>query len=264
MRIMQLRYRFHYTLLSSVGGGISMDDPRHRKSKFDIRQDPRQVPNYTVTESAHCLQLPRTTLRQWVAGRHAPGEQRRWLFEPLIHPASENPRLLSFMNLVEAHVLSALRREHQIRMLQIREALKYLVQCLPSQHPLAEGRFQTDGLSIFIERYGQLIDISQAGQLAMREVLEAYLRRIDRDEAGLAARLYPFTSTSHADTSKTIVIDPTIAFGRPVLANRGIPTIVIAQRYKAGESIDSLVEDYGCERVEIEEAIRCELHLEAA
>ncbi len=52
--------------------------------------------------------------------------------------------------------------------------------------------------------------------------------------------------------------------GRPVLAGRGIPTIVIAQRYKAGESIDSLVEDYGCERAEIEEAIRCELHLEAA
>jgi uncharacterized protein (DUF433 family) len=62
----------------------------------------------------------------------------------------------------------------------------------------------------------------------------------------------------------TVVIDPKIGFGHPVLAGRGVPTIVIAQRYKAGESIASLMRDYGCEQVEIEEAIRCELHLEAA
>jgi uncharacterized protein (DUF433 family) len=120
---------------------------------------------------------------------------------------------------------------------------------------LADQRFETDGLSVFIERYGQLIDIGRAGQLAMRAVLETYLRRIDRDEAGLAARLYPFTSPGHMDTPKSIVIDPTVAFGRPVLVRRGIPTIVIAQRYKAGESIDSLVEDYDCERFEILECM---------
>jgi uncharacterized protein (DUF433 family) len=117
---------------------------------------------------------------------------------------------------------------------------------------------------MFIERYGQLIDIGQAGQLAMHAVLEIYLRRIERDAIGLAVRLYPFTSPNHTETSRSIVIDPTIAFGRPVLARRGIPTVVIAQRYKAGESMDSLVKDYGCEQVEIEEAIRCELHLKAA
>lgn len=200
-----------------------MDRSWQGKSNFEMRQDPREVPNYTVTEGAHCLQLPRTTLRQWIAGRRDPGERQGWLFEPLIQPASEHPLLLSFMNLVEAHVWSALRREHRVRMVQIREALKYLAQYLPSRHPLAEGRFQTDGLSVFIERYGQLIDIGRAGQVAIRKVLEAYLRRLDRDEAGLAARLYPFTSTTHLDTSKSIVIDPTIAFGRPVIASRGSP-----------------------------------------
>jgi uncharacterized protein (DUF433 family) len=241
-----------------------MAEASQKDVAFDISEDAREIPNYTVSEAAHCLQLPRTTLRPWVAGRRAPRHRNRWLFERLIQPASEKPPLLSFMNLVEAHVLSALRREHQIRMVQIRQALRYLSQYLPSPHPLADQRFETDGLSVFIERYGQLIDIGRAGQLAMRAVLETYLRRIDRDEAGLAARLYPFTSTSQLDMSKAIVIDPTIAFGRPVLTGRGIPTIVIAQRYKAGESIASLMRDYGCEQVEIEEAIRCELHLEAA
>ena len=45
---------------------------------------------------------------------------------------------------------------------------------------------------------------------------------------------------------------------------RWIATAVIAERYKAGESVDQLAEDYGRNRLEIEEAIRCELPLEAA
>ena len=63
---------------------------------------------------------------------------------------------------------------------------------------------------------------------------------------------------------KVVVIDPRISYGRPVLAGTGIPTAVVAERYKAGESIDELAEDYGRSRKEIEETIRCELWLEAA
>jgi uncharacterized protein (DUF433 family) len=241
-----------------------MHEPWQRSTIVDRHEDLREVPNYSVTEAARCLQLPRTTLRQWAAGRRDPHDASEWMFEPLLHPASRSPLLLSFMNLVEAHVLSALRQEHQIRLAKIRAALAYLSQHMPSPYPLADQRFETDGLSIFIERYWQLIDIGQAGQLAMRAVLETYLHRIERDAMGLAVRLYPFTTPNHTETSRSIVIDPTIAFGRPVLARRGIPTVVVAQRYKAGESMDSLVKDYGCEQVEIEEAIRCELHLKAA
>jgi len=39
---------------------------------------------------------------------------------------------------------------------------------------------------------------------------------------------------------------------------------VIAERYKAGESIDALAADYGRETGDIEEAIRCELRLAEA
>ncbi len=63
---------------------------------------------------------------------------------------------------------------------------------------------------------------------------------------------------------RTVVIDPRVSFGRSVLAGTGIPTAIIAERYKAGESVDALADDYGRKRVEIEEAIRCELALDAA
>ena len=58
-------------------------------------------------------------------------------------------------------------------------------------------------------------------------------------------------------------MDPRVQFGRPCLLGTGVPTDVIAERYKAGESIESLVEDYGQAREHIEEAIRYELPLAA-
>jgi uncharacterized protein (DUF433 family) len=59
------------------------------------------------------------------------------------------------------------------------------------------------------------------------------------------------------------VIDPFISFGRPIVASTDIVTAIIAERYKAGESMDDLAEDYGCERSEVEKAVRCELELAA-
>ena len=98
----------------------------------------------------------------------------------------------------------------------------------------------------------------------MRNLLEAHLRRIERDEAGFAVRLFPFTRKRQLEEPRVVVIDPYVSFGRPVLVGTGIPTAVIAERYKAGESVDQLGNDYGRERDEIEEAIRCELEVEAA
>lgn len=71
------------------------------------------------------------------------------------------------------------------------------------------------------------------------------------------------TRLREQEDPKAVVIDPRISFGRPVLVGTGIPTFILAERYKAGESIDELADDYGCNRFQIEEAIRCELPLAA-
>jgi uncharacterized protein (DUF433 family) len=117
---------------------------------------------------------------------------------------------------------------------------------------------------LFINKFGQLINVTQSGQIALRELLKAHLHRVEHDRAGTAARLYPFTRKRDLLEPRVVVIDPHVSYGRPVLVGTGIPTAVIAERYKAGESIDDLAEDYGRSRTEIEEAIRCELWLEAA
>ena len=56
-----------------------------------------------------------------------------------------------------------------------------------------------------------------------------------------------------------MVIDPRIAFGRLTIAGTGIVTDILKERYKAGDSIEDLAFDYDCDRLSLEEAIRCEL-----
>jgi uncharacterized protein (DUF433 family) len=221
--------------------------------------DPRQVGAYGIAETAHYLALPPATLRTWVRGRGYRTTAGRQFSEPLIQLPDPDEPLLSFTNLVEAHVLKAIRRRHNIPMQQVRPALVYLEKELGVSHPLAHQELLTDGVHLFVEQFGQLVNLSKSGQLAVREILEAHLRRIEHDSHGLAARLFPFSRGEALDVPRIVVVDPRISFGRPVIDGTSVRTETVAARYKAGESAADLAEDYGVEVPQIDEAIRYEL-----
>jgi len=232
-----------------------------RRNKSD---DKRELPAYVISEAAQYLQIPRATLRSWVVGRHYPTESGNKFFNPLISLPVKDNLCLSFVNLVEAHVLNAIRRQHKVSIPKVRAALNYLERRFKSKHPLAKENFETDGYDLFIQKYGALINISQDGQLALREMLAVYLQRIERDKSGIPIKLYPFTGYHQSGQPKAVVVDPQISFGRPILVGTGILTDVIADRYKAGESIEALTDDYARSPDEIQEAIRFELNRQAA
>ena len=199
--------------------------------------------------------LPTSTVRSWSVG----GAE----YAPLIEAACRSPALLSFLNLAELHVLAAIRRTHLVAMGKVRVALQYLVKHARSKrdriHPLISRKMETDGLDLFVRESGLLVNISEAGQLAMRDVLDQALRRIDRDPTGVPIRLYPFTRAATENAPTLVVVDPSLSAGRPVIAGTGLATGLIAERYKAGESVHDLARDYDRSEGEIEEAIRCEL-----
>ena len=155
--------------------------------------DPRLVPAYSLAEAAHYLRMPEGTLRSWVVGRVYPvaGQSKR--SRPLIHLDDPQKQYLSFINLVEAHVLAAIRRRHGVKLPKVRVALDYVQRQFQFEHPLIDQAFQTDGLDLFVERYGELINASREGQQAMKEIIGVYLKRIEWDAKGLPIKLYPFT-----------------------------------------------------------------------
>ena len=156
--------------------------------------------------------------------------------------------MLSFLNLIEAHVLAAIRRKHRVEMPAVRRAIDFIKNKIGSPHPLADHKFETNGVDLFIEHLGRFISVSEGGQIAVRELLEAHLKRIERDDHGIPIRLYPFTRVGETDQPKNIVIDPFISFGKAVITGTGVSTDIVAERFKAAESADELAHDYGCAR----------------
>jgi hypothetical protein len=69
--------------------------------------DPRTVATYDFPEAAQYLHLPQSTVRAWVCGQDG--------FEPLIAPAGDRTPMLSFINLVEIHMLAAIRRVYNVK-----------------------------------------------------------------------------------------------------------------------------------------------------
>lgn len=219
------------------------------------KTDIRNQPAYTSAESARYLKLPSATLRSWVAGRRYPKAEGLGRFEPLIQPASRQPPLLSFWNLIEAHVLRSLRTDHGVSIKAVREAVRYAERTLKIERLLLRKELRTNARKVFLDRYGELIELSTSGQIAMRQLLDEHLKRIEWDEWQFPVRLYPFLSVDAASSERPIAIDPKIAFGRPVVIRAGVSTATIVERIDAKETVKDLAADYGLTPSEIEQAV---------
>ena len=231
--------------------------PSGRRTRA-ANNDLRSRPAYPLNEAARYLRLPAATLRAWAFGRPYPTAQGPGHFRAIIRPASSRPPLLSFCNLIEAHVLRALRTDHGFSVKALRQAVDYSERELGIERLLLRQELCFDAGQLFLDRYGQLINLSASGQLAMRQVLQAHLKRVRWDDGQFPVRLHPFLSTAGVDDAPAampIVIDPGISFGRPVVISRGISTAAIAARIDAGETVDALAADYDLRTAEIEQAV---------
>jgi uncharacterized protein (DUF433 family) len=230
--------------------------------------DVREIPAYNFLQASRYLKIPRETLRRWVRGQAFPSSKKGYVFKPVIQLQDTDLPLLSFVNMIEAHVLDGMRRQYSVPFYKIREGLAYLEEKDPSKHPLADRLFRTNGVDLFIEDLNQFINISVKGQIVMRNVMEAFLHRIDRNVDGIPLQLFPYFRKPERindrevdlmeQQPRSVVINPLISFGRPILAGTGVPTDVVADRFNAGEDFEELAEDYGITLSQVQEALRYE------
>jgi uncharacterized protein (DUF433 family) len=203
-----------------------------------------------MVEAAHYARVPYQTLRYWTKGRHS--------IKPLIELASTDPPRFSFINLMECHMLSGMRRDYNLSILKVRAALLSLEQLAPSKHPLVDRQFETNRTDIFFREHDrELVNLNNPNQRHFREMLEMNMERISRTDAG-SFIFFPFVEKRSRYEPKMIMINPAVSFGRPVISGTGIPTAVLASRFHARESISELAREYGRTEKEVEEAIRWE------
>jgi uncharacterized protein (DUF433 family) len=223
------------------------------------------TPAYPVTDAARYLRIPLVTLRSWLKVRSYATKNGQQAFEPLLQrPDPELPQL-SFTNLVEAHVLRIIHETHQVKLDKVRKALDYMSQQFDTPHPLVMKRFQTDGVDLFVDQMDRLVNVSRSGQLAMRETLKHLLTRVEWNVEGIANRFFPVIElVPDLESDKIIFLDPSIRFGKPIIAGKGVPTAAIASLYEAGDDIPDIADEFDCTPDQVKTAIRFESLLLAA
>jgi uncharacterized protein (DUF433 family) len=221
-----------------------------------ISFDPLEVPNYGFQEAVRYLHVPRTTLNYWL--RPSVG---------LFYPVDPKRLRFSFKNLVECYVLEGLREIHGVHVSAIRKALSYLHEKFESRHPLADYELKTDGRYIFFWHGDEYLNCTLCGQVGLTEILDSYLRRIERDFSCGNWTLYPFMRLdqmrSRVDGPRVVSINPKVCFGLPVLTGSRITTATLASRFLDGDTVALLASQYERPETEIAQAISWETGKEA-
>jgi uncharacterized protein (DUF433 family) len=221
--------------------------------------DRREKPIYSVEEAAGYLGIPVNTLYAWTLGRRRPGSQSEY-YPSVLQFVDRRTRQLSFFDLVEAHILRA-AVDKNIPLKRIKQGLEYVRKEYP-QHPrpLLTWDFRTDGKDLLVggmlgskeKDKEALVNASHHGQLEITGVIEEYLELIGWDSEGHPDTIFPKLGR------RIVSISSGIVSGRPAIEGTRIPTAVIAQRFRAGETADDLATDYKLPPETIEAAIKYE------
>ena len=240
----------------------SSSGPRIRNSVGQVWLSRLTLPAYTVSEVARLVQVHRDTVTRWYSPRGGSGDSpRRRVLE------SRQPRRpLSYLDLIEAAMVAALRRA-KVSLRNIRAAHAYLKRRLKVDHPFARTVLLSDGHRVLreLEARGSaewvkdfLEETSASGQITWSPPFAHLLRRFWFDEGlGIAVRWYPFGPEC------PVMVDPRIAFGTPVLTDSRVPTWIIRDRRKAGESARTIAADFEIDEGSVRAALAFEERLES-
>lgn len=235
--------------------------------------DPRarfEQPLYSVSDAARHIDVPRSTFDTWLKGYSRPREGGLTTTGAQIVTHVPGPRgapSVPFVGLAEGYVLAAFRQAG-VSLQRIRPALEKLQDELGVEHVLASKSLYTDGVEVlydYAESTGDTPEGKSARQLVVvrnnqqvfNEIVEQYLRRIDFGRDGYA-QLIHLPQYRTAD----VVVDPDRSFGIPIFARGAARVEVVLSRFKAGESVESLTEEFGIPADELFDALR--VHLDAA
>jgi len=176
-------------------------------------------------------------------------------------PRHGNTFTLTFLDLVQLRVVKALRDE-KLALQRIRTAAEEAVELFGTSHPFASVRFKTDGRRLFADvpqpqSPDVLVELRRPSRSTVRGVLEDSLREISYATTGLADRWYA------AGPKGGVVIEPRIAFGKPVVETANVPTEVIREQARVTPDIRQVASWFALAPKQIMDALRYEEQLAA-
>lgn len=235
-------------------------------------EDPRYLLCYDATEAANYLRISKNIACGWADEQSRSRQRKEFLNGSQVPFRTEahDSQSLSFADLIKLHVLRAVASSYSRSkaskdvILRVGIALEEEVAGQSNiSHSLIHTEHWFEDVDRFIDLCENLMGTPKLERRTLREAISQHIERIELDEAGMAIRLYPFTRVREETSPRILAFDPRIAFGRLSIVGRGIPVEIIVSRYRAGDGIAAMAQDYDCPLESIEEALRSALPISA-
>lgn len=195
---------------------------------------------YTLGQAAMFARMPVNTLNYWLYGTKTSDPLR----------ASQIPReegkFITFLEFVEALAIRSLRREHNVTLPKIREAIKEAQDRYSIQYPFAQQTHKTVivGRDIHILLNNDVVaglSGRDKAQRSFKPFLEPYMRNLRFDAAQMACE---FIAHRYGDGDRVIRMNPKKGFGEPLVANTGYPAETLWRAAVAEGSIEKACQYY--------------------
>lgn len=225
----------------------------------DAPTDLLEYPVYGFQQVDRLLGLSGGTAKRWIDGY----ERGARFYPPVVRIERTGLEIVTWGEFVETRFLAEYR-DKGVPMHRMRPAIDRLRDTFHPKYPLAHARPFVAGKelvlemqeSVGLERKLQLV-VVRNDQIVLTEPAENFYRSVEyggQDTDLVAERVKP-----HSDIAD-VVIEPLRQFGEPVIRGRNVRTDVIAEQFRAGESLEGLAEIYDISTAKIEAAVRYELY----
>lgn len=202
-------------------------------------------PILTARETARYLGMPESTLDAWLLDRGK---------TPLVHAVTPERRgwpRVPFVGVIEAYVLRALR-DLKLPMAEIRKAAELVREEFADPFALAHRRIVTDGVALFVRMADESYVHALDRQIAITDVLEDHLKRIDWDVDGNARRLH----LPDFPAAANVIIDPRFGWGSPVLGRSKVKVEDLVSLWRSGERLAAIADEYDLTVEVVEDVLR--------
>jgi uncharacterized protein (DUF433 family) len=192
---------------------------------------------YDINEAARLTGLKRTRVRSWFRGRVSDPTPRPVFQSDYAGTGGENA--ISFLDLVEVIIAGQLRG-HGVSLQYNRRAHTKLKISWQTRHPFSKQQIRTNGKEIFASwpddpEWQHVYEVVTSNRV-FESIILPTLHKIDYDPQSFLATKWHL--------SDSVVLNPRICFGKPIVEAVGITTHVLASSYVANAYNAKAVADW--------------------
>jgi uncharacterized protein (DUF433 family) len=212
-------------------------------------------PVYGMSQVDWILRLHPGTAGRWIDGYTRAGKD----YPPIVRLQRTGDVRVTWGEFTEARLLSEFRGAG-VPIVRMRPAVIALREQFDQLYPLAHALpyLEERGRELVLKIQERValdkelrLVVVRNGQLVLATQTDQFVRSVDWGDEGVVARMHPLPDL------ELVWLDPLRQFGEPVV--RSVPTTVIAEQARAGDSPDLIASLYDLTGEEVWQAIRYEL-----